>query len=160
MGKRSIGELGPFDFVLMASIGDIMAFIVLEKKVPFYEGAMILTTLAVVEIILSKITFKSKKLAVIIEGRPTKLIEDGKLIEDNMNREKISNYDVRKELRNHGITDESQVRIATIESCGKFTVILKDEEDVITKKEFRKEIEKLNKTINNLIIELANNNKE
>lgn len=154
MGKRSIGELGPFDFVLMASIGDIMAFVVLERKTPFHQGAIIMGTLAIIEIILSKLTLKNKKIALIIEGRPTKLIEDGKLIEENMRKEKISYYDIRKELRDHGITDESQVKVGTIESCGKITVILKEEDDVVNNKDFKKEIDKLNKTINNLIIEI------
>lgn len=154
MGKRSIGELGPFDFVLMTGIGDIMAFTVLETETPFHEGVIIMATLAIVEIMLSKITLKNKKMAIMIEGRPTKLIEDGKLIEENMVKEKISYFDIRKELRDHGIDDESQIKVATIESCGKFTVILKEEEDVVSRKDFKNEIDKLNKTINNLIIEV------
>lgn len=161
MGKRSIGELGPFDFVLMASIGDIMAFIVLERETPFHQGAIILATLAGIEILLSRLTLNSKKMAVLIEGRPTKLIEHGKVIEANMKKEKISDYDIKKELRNHGVTDKSMVDIATIESCGKITVVLKDENDVVTNKDFKKEfgkikkdIDKLNKTLDNLIIEI------
>lgn len=161
MGKRSIGELGPFDFVLMASIGDIMAFLVLERETPFHQGAIILATLAGTEILLSKLTLNNKKMAVLIEGKPTKLIENGKVIEANMKKEKISDYDIRKELRNHGVTDKSMVDIATIESCGKFTVLLKEENDVVTNKSFKeefnmvkKDIDKLNKTLDNLIIEI------
>ena len=161
MGKRSIGELGPFDFVLMASIGDIMAFLVLEKETPFHQGAIILATLASVEIILSKLTLKNKKMAILIEGRPTKLIEDGKLIKENMKKEKISDYDMKKELRDHGIVDQSMVDVATIESCGKITVVLKDEDDAVTNKHFKsefgnvkEEIDKLNKSLDNLIIEI------
>lgn len=161
MGKRSIGELGPFDFVLMASIGDIMAFLVLEKETPFHQGAIILATLASVEIILSKLTLKNKKMAVLIEGRPTKLIEDGKLIKENMKKEKISDYDIKKELRDHGIVDESMIEVATIESCGKITVILKDEDDAVTNRYFKSEfenvkneIDKLNKSLDSLIMEI------
>ncbi len=154
MGKRSIGEMGPFDFVLMTSIGDLMAFTVLERETPFHQGAIIMATLAFIEIILSRVTLKSKKLAVLIEGRPTKLIEDGELIQDNMDKEKISLYDIRKELRDSGIIDESQVKVATIESCGKVTVVLKEEDSGVSNRDFKKEIDKLNKTINNLIIEI------
>lgn len=168
MGKRSIGELGPFDFVLMASIGDIMAFLVLERDTPFHQGAIILATLAATEIVLSKITFKSEKMAIMIEGRPTKLIEDGKLMREDMKKEKISDYDVKKELRNYGITDATMVESATIEACGKFTVVLKDDDDTLIKKDFksdfgemRKEIDKLNKNLENLAIEIRRkDNKE
>ena len=138
-----------------------MAFLVLERDTPFHQGAIILATLAIIEIVLSKVTFKNKKLAVIIEGRPTKLIEDGKLIEENMEKEKISEYDVKKELRNHGIKDKSVVDVATIEACGKFTVVVKDEEDTISNKDFgsdfgkmKKDIDKLNKNLEDLIVEI------
>lgn len=168
MGKRSIGELGPFDFVLMASIGDIMAFLVLERDTPFHQGAIILATLAATEIILSKITFKSEKMALMIEGRPTKLIEDGKLMRDKMKKEKISDYDVKKELRNYGITDEKMVESATIEACGKFTVVLKEDADTLMNKDFksdfgkmRKDMDKLNKNLENLAREIRRkDNKE
>ena len=178
MGKRSIGELGPFDFVLMASIGDVMAFMMVERKVPFHDGVLVIATLASLELILSKITIKSQKMAKIIEGEPTVLIEGGKLIRENLEKEKISYDDVRKELRGYGIEDESVVEKLTIESCGQFSVILKEEEEPVKKKDLRiygegktseyiderfsqvrKEIDRLNTTINNLIIELRNNNK-
>ncbi|AFS77932.1 hypothetical protein DUF421 [Gottschalkia acidurici 9a] len=178
MGKRSIGELGPFDFVLMASIGDVMAFMMVERKVPFHDGVLVIATLASLELILSKITIKSQKMAKIIEGEPTVLIEGGKLIRENLEKEKISYEDVRKELRGYGLEDESVVEKMTIESCGQFSVILKEEEGPVTKKDLgihgegktsqyiderfsqvEKEINRLNTTINNLIIELRNNNK-
>lgn len=168
MGKRSIGELGPFDFVLMASIGDIMAFLVLERDTPFHQGAIILGTLAATEIILSKITFRSKKMALMIEGRPTKLIENGKVIKENMKKEKITDYDIKKELRNYGVTDQTTVESATIEACGKFTVVLMDDFDTLMNKDFesnfnnmRNDIDKLSKNLENLAVEIRRtDNKE
>lgn len=168
MGKRSIGELGPFDFVLMASIGDIMAFLVLERDTPFHQGAIILGTLAATEIILSKITFRSKKMALMIEGRPTKLIENGKVIKENMKKEKITDYDIKKELRNYGVTDQTTVESATIEACGKFTVVLMDDFDTLMNKDFesnfnnmRNDIDKLSKNLENLAMEIRRtDNKE
>ncbi|KNF07493.1 protein of unknown function DUF421 [Gottschalkia purinilytica] len=180
MGKRSIGELGPFDFVLMASIGDILAFIVLEKKVPFHDGVLVLITLGILEVGLSKLTLKSRKMAKIIEGGPTYLIRDGKVIEENLNKENISKDDITKELRKHGISNICEVKEGIIESCGKFTVILKEEEEPIKRKDIEifgegesskyldrrfsqmgKEIDRLNESINNLIIEIRNiKNKE
>lgn len=178
MGKRSIGELGPFDFVLMASIGDVMAFMMVEKKVPFHDGVIVIAILAAIEILLSKITLKSQTMAKIIEGEPTNLIENGEIVRENLEREKISNEDVMKELRGHGIEDISQVKRGTIESCGKFTVIINEEEEPITRKnlgihgdgktsqymderfsQVRDEINRLNTTLNNLIIEVRKLNK-
>jgi len=180
MGKRSIGELSAFDFVLMAGIGDIMSFIIVEKDVPFYDGAAVLLTLAVLEILLSYLAYKSRTLGKLIEGKPSYLIDDGNIVKENLKKEKISMYDIRQELRKQGIDDKSQVKKALIETCGKFTVILKEEEEPLKRKDLgihsegdspqyldkkfsdiRKEIDRLNTSVNNLIIEINKiNNKE
>lgn len=180
MGKRSIGELSAFDFVLMAGIGDIMCFIIVEREVPFYAGVVVIFTLAALEILLSYLAYKSRTLGKLIEGKPSYLIDEGKIVEENLKKEKISMYDMRQELRKEGIDDQSEVKKALIEACGKFTVILKDAEEPIKRKdlgiynegdspqyldkrfsEIREEIDRLNTSLNNLIIEVRRmSNKE
>ncbi len=49
LGKRALGELGPFDFVVMTGVGHTVVSIALDKQIPFYEGIIILLTLAVLE---------------------------------------------------------------------------------------------------------------
>ncbi|MGF7060750.1 DUF421 domain-containing protein [Brassicibacter mesophilus] len=180
MGKRSIGELGAFDFVLMTGIGHIMSSVALERKVPFHDGVLVLITLAVLEIFLSYLTYKSRKLGKLIEGKPTYLIDEGNVLEKNLKKEKINMYDMRQELRKYGIDNENDVKKALIEACGKFTAVLKDAEEPLRRKdlgiysegdspqyldkrfaEVRKEIDRLNVSLNNLIIEVRKiSNKE
>lgn len=173
MGKRSIGELGAFDFVLMTGIGHIMSAVALEKNVPFHDGILVLVTIAALEVILSVISLKYRWFARLVEGKPTYLIREGKLLKDNLKKEKFNLYDLRQELRKQGVDDETDVEKAIIEACGKFSVILKDSEEPLKRKdlgiykdgdkpqyldkrfsEVRSEIDRLNTTLNNLIIEI------
>ncbi|RKD32537.1 DUF421 domain-containing protein [Thermohalobacter berrensis] len=173
MGKRSIGELGAFDFVLMTGIGHIMSSVALEKKVPFHDGVLILFVLAALELILSYISIKNRKIGKVIQGKPTYLIKDGKVLKKNLEKEKFNLYDLRQELRKQGIDDHNDIEKAVIEACGKFSVILKDSEEPIKRKDLgiykdgdqpqyldkkfsdlKSEIDRLNITLNNLIKEV------
>lgn len=173
MGKRSIGELGAFDFVLMTGIGHILSAVALDRKIPFHDGILVLAVIAILEIVLSMISYKSRKLGKLIEGKPRYLIREGKILKEDMRKENFNLYDLRQELRKSGVDDETDVEKAIIEACGKFSVIMKDEEEPIKRKdlgiykdgdrpqyidkkfsEVKTEIDRLNTNLNNLIIEI------
>ncbi|OPJ55176.1 DUF421 domain-containing protein [Alkalithermobacter paradoxus] len=135
MGKRSVGELGIFDLVLMTGIGHIMSSVALDKEVPFHDAALVLVVLILLERLISYIALKSKRIGEIIEGKPMHLIRDGKLLFDNMAKEKFNERDLLQELRKKGIRKEEEVDQAIIEACGKFSVILKEEEEPLKRKD-------------------------
>lgn len=179
MGKRSIGELGAFDFVLMTGIGHIMSAVALERKIPFHDGILVLITIASLEIILAIVAYKSRRFGKLIEGKPRYLIRDGKILKENMKKEKFNLYDLRQELRKMGIDNEKEVEKAIIEACGKFSVILKEKEEPLKRKdlgvfseddrpqyldkkfyEIKSEIDRLNTTLKNLTYEIRKLNNE
>ncbi|WP_051531340.1 DUF421 domain-containing protein [Clostridiisalibacter paucivorans] len=180
MGKRSIGELSSFDFVLMTGVGHIMSAVALEKDIPFHDGILVLAVLSALENILAIISYKSRKISKIISGKPRFLIEDGKMLKQAMKKEKFNFYDLRQELRKSGVDNEKEVEKAIIEACGKFSVILKEQESPLKRKdlgilkegdrpqyldkkfaEMRAEIERLNTSVRNLGMEIRNmKNKE
>ncbi|KXZ39342.1 Uncharacterized membrane protein YcaP, DUF421 family [Alkalithermobacter thermoalcaliphilus JW-YL-7 = DSM 7308] len=135
MGKRSVGELGVFDLVLMTGVGHIMSTVALDKEVPFHDAVLILMILVLLENIVSYIALKSRKLGELIEGKPMHLIRDGKLLFDNMKKEKFNERDLLQELRKKGIRKEEEVDQAIIEACGKFSVLLKEEEEPLKRKD-------------------------
>jgi uncharacterized membrane protein YcaP (DUF421 family) len=135
MGKRSIGELSAFDFVLMASLGDIMGTAALDKNISIWNGIIVLITVAALETVLSLIGIKNRKMAKLIEGTPTLLIKDGNILRENMKKEKFSLLDLKQELRKKGVKDRSQVKKAYLEACGEFTVLLKNEEEPVCRKD-------------------------
>lgn len=150
MGKRALGELSLFDLVIMVGIGEVIVIVGLEQKVPFIRGLLILILLGGLEFLLSFLTFKSKFFSRIIEGKPTILIKDGNLIESNLAKEHISYADLRQELRKQGVSRISKVATAMLEACGKFSVVLKEEEEGSLEQEIFYEIKALRSQINKL----------
>lgn len=128
MGKRALGQLSLFDLVIMAGIGDVIVVVGLEKQVSFIKGVSILLVLGGLELFFSMLSYRSKSLAKLLEGKPTLLVDDGVMLEDNMAKEHISYSDLRQELRQQGVVKIAQVSKAVLEACGKISIIVKDDE--------------------------------
>jgi len=132
LGKRALGELGPFDFVVMTGVGHTVVSIALDKSIPYYEGIIILATLAVLEYLMGFAALKSARLSDLITGKPVVLIDNGFILKENLKREKFNLDDLFQELRKKGIRDINQVEKGILESCGGFSVILKKDEEPVT----------------------------
>lgn len=133
MGKRALGQLSLFDLVIMAGIGDVIVVVGLEQRVSFGKGLVILGLIGGLELFLSIVSYRSPLFARLFEGKPTILIKDGVLLEKNLAKEHISMADLRQELRKLGVSKISQVSQAVFEACGKFSVILKEEPEPISR---------------------------
>lgn len=129
LGKRALGELGPFDFVVMTGVGDTVISVALDRSMPYYEGIIVLTTLAVLEYFTGYLGLKSGRLSNLISGVPVILIDNGKIIKKNLAREKFNVDDLMQELRKKGVRDIQDVEKGILEACGGFSVILKEEKE-------------------------------
>jgi uncharacterized membrane protein YcaP (DUF421 family) len=135
LGKRALGELGPFDFVVMTGVGHTVVSIALDKQIPFYEGIIILLTLAVLEYMMGYAALKNQRLSDLITGRPVLLIDNGRIIKKNLAREKFNVDDLLQELRKQGVRDIDEVEKGILESCGGFSVILKEEDEPVSRRD-------------------------
>lgn len=133
LGKRALGELGPFDFVVMTGVGHTVVSVALDKSIPFYEGIVILSTLAVLEYMMGYVGLKNQTLSNLIVGKPVVLIDHGTIHRENLRKEKFNVDDLMQELRKRGIRDLTQVERGILESCGGFSVILTDEDEPVTR---------------------------
>ena len=132
LGKRALGELGPFDFVVMTGVGHTVVSVALDRSIPYYEGIIILATLAGLEYIMGILALKSQTLSNLIVGRPVVLIDNGRIIRENLAREKCNVDDLMQELRKQGIRDIDEVEKGILESCGGFSVIRKEGDEPVT----------------------------
>lgn len=135
LGKRALGELGPFDFVVMTGVGHTVVSVALDKSIPYYEGIIILGTLAGMEYLMGFLALKNQTLSNIIVGKPVVLIDNGRIIKENLSREKFNVDDLMQELRKQGVRDLDEVERGILESCGGFSVILKDEDEPVTRRD-------------------------
>ncbi|MGE5422125.1 MAG: DUF421 domain-containing protein [Ignavibacteriales bacterium] len=135
MGKRALGELGLFDFVVMTGVGHILTSVALDQSLPFYEGAGVLLTLAMMEYLTGYLSLKNQKLAHLISGRPVVMIKNGAIIRENLGKEKFNVDDLMQELRKQGVRDVGEVEVGILEPSGGFSVILKGCAEPVTRGE-------------------------
>lgn len=125
MGKREVGQLSPFDFVVGVMIGSVAAIPMENARLPFLPALVPIIVLAGLEILVSTLALHSVKFRKLVEDKPTILISEGKLLPDNMRRVRMNIDDLKQELRKHGVVDISEVKEGTLESSGNFSLILK-----------------------------------
>lgn len=128
-GKRELGQLTPFDLIILLTISNVLQNAMIGNDNSLGGGIIGAMTLFVVNGLLSRLTYRFPRLAALIDGGPTVLIENGKIIQPNMRREVMTLEELQRSLRKHdlGWEDISQVQRALLELDGTVTVQLKRE---------------------------------
>ena len=121
-GKRQIGQLAPFDLVLLLVLSNAVQNAMTGGDNSVLGGLIPATVLVVVNYFVGRATFKNKKLESLVEGRPEVLIHNGKLFTDVMEREKLTHHEWNAALRAAGCTSIEQVHVAILENNGVISV--------------------------------------
>src|ERR1039457_109237 len=124
-GMRQVGELAPFDLVLLLVLSNAVQNSMNAGDNSLVGGLISATTLVGVNYIVGLATFRSKKLEAIIEGRPQVLIHNGKLFEDVMASAHLTHHELNAALRQAGCASVSDVHSAVLENSGAVSVIAK-----------------------------------
>ena len=123
MGKRQVGELEPSELVLDLIIADLAAVPMQDFGIPLLSGIIPILTLLSVTMVLSVLTMKSVKFRAIVCVRPSIIVENGRLNQQEMRRNRFTVDELNEELRVQGITDLSTVKYAILETNGRVSVI-------------------------------------
>lgn len=137
MGNRAVGQLSPFDFVLMVGIGDIVANVALARDENLLIGAEGLVGLLLLQQLLARLSLKNRTLRKWFEGTPVELIEDGRILHQNLVRTQFNLDDLRQELHKQGLdfTTIKDVKLARLESCGTFSIIKAPDLEPLTRRD-------------------------
>lgn len=125
MGKREIGQLSTFDLVVAIMIAEIAVLTLEDLEMPLYAGLIPIFILVLAEILLSYVCLHSTFLRRLVEGVPSVIIADGKIIEKEMRRQRYNINDLLAQLREKDVFDISDVRYAVLETTGELSVIVK-----------------------------------
>ena len=138
MGSRTVGQLSPFDFIILVGIGDIVISVSLDKAQTLMMGIEGLVALLVLQKTLSYLSLKNNTLRKWFEGTPILLIQEGKVIPENFTKTHFNYDDLRQELHKQSMnmTDLPDIKLARLESSGDFSIIKKPEMETLTKNEF------------------------
>lgn len=127
MGKRQIGQLQPFELVVAIMISELAAVPMQNTGIPLVNGVIPIITLLIVQTLFSFISLKSLKARAIICGKPTILVENGKIIEENLRKEMYTLNDLQEHLRIKNIPNIADVEFAILETNGQLSVIPKSQ---------------------------------
>lgn len=123
MGKRQVGELEPSELVLSLIIADLASVPMQDYGIPLITGVVPILTLLSLTMILSVLTMKSVRFRAILCGRPSIVIRDGLVDQQEMGRNRLTVDELLEELRNKGYTDLSAVKYAILETNGQLSVL-------------------------------------
>lgn len=124
MGKRQVGELEPSELVLDLIIADLAAVPMQDFGIPLLSGIIPILTLLCVTMILSVLTMKSIRFRAIICGRPSIIVENGRINQREMRRNRFTLDELNEEFRLQGVTDITTVKYGILETSGRVSVIL------------------------------------
>ncbi|WP_025028401.1 DUF421 domain-containing protein [Caldalkalibacillus mannanilyticus] len=135
MGKREIGKLSIFDLVVSIMIAELAVISLESTMIPMFHSLVPIIVLFIIQITMSYISLKSQKIRDIVDGKPSIIVEHGKLKESEMKKQRYNLDDLLLQLRENKIHSLSQVEFAILEPSGKLTVFPKEEELNVTKKD-------------------------
>jgi uncharacterized membrane protein YcaP (DUF421 family) len=125
MGKRQIGQLQPFELVVAIMISELASIPMGNTGIPLLQGVIPILTLLFAQIVVSILTIKSNVADKIISGKPTVVIQNGKINVTNLERELYTISDLVEQLRIKNIPSLEDVEFAILESSGNISFIPK-----------------------------------
>jgi uncharacterized membrane protein YcaP (DUF421 family) len=122
-GKRQVGQLAPFDLVLLLVLSNAVQNSMNGGDNSLVGGLISALTLITLNYAVGFATFKSKRLEAIIEGRPVMLIHNGRVLEDVLAQTQLTHHELDAALRQSGYACIDDVQRAMLENNGSITVI-------------------------------------
>lgn len=124
-GKRQMGELAPFDFVLLLLLSNGVQNAMNGGDNTITAGLIITVTLVGLNSMIAWLAFKNKEIEKVVEGRPEILVHNGYLYSDVLKRNQITHHELNDALRQNDCTSLDDVRLAVLETNGQISVIKK-----------------------------------
>ena len=124
-GKRQVGQLTPFDLVLLLIISNVVQNAVIGNDNSLGGGLLGAVVILALNWVVVAATYRFKPLRRLMAGEPTLLVHNGKIFQGRMDREKISMDDLNEALRKSGLASVEKVRFAVLEENGQISVIPK-----------------------------------
>jgi uncharacterized membrane protein YcaP (DUF421 family) len=125
LGRRELSTLQPFDLILLIVIGDLIQSGVTQNDLSVTGVLLILCTIGSLQVLTSYIAFRFRRVRPILQGEPIVLVENGKLIERNMRRERLTLDDLAEKARLSEISSIDDLRWAVLETNGDISFIKK-----------------------------------
>lgn len=122
MGKRQVGQMEPSELVVAMLIADLASIPMQDTGIPLLSGLVPLLTVLGLELVLSWLTMRSPFLRRVFCGKPVILIDNGKILQDNLRRTRVTLDELTGHLREKDVLDITTVQYAILETNGSLSV--------------------------------------
>jgi len=122
MGKRQIGQLEPSEFVVTMMVANLATIPMENVGVPLYVGLIPMLTILGTELVLSGMTLRSIRLRKLLCGKPVILIENGRILQENLRSTRVTLDELSGHLREKDVLDVRTVQYAILETNGNLSV--------------------------------------
>jgi uncharacterized membrane protein YcaP (DUF421 family) len=122
-GKRQVGQLAPFDLVLLLVLSNAVQNSMNAGDNSLVGGLISASTLVLLNLAVARATYRSKKLESLVEGRPQILIHNGKVFEDVVASAHLTHHELNSALRLAGCSCIEEVHTAILENSGEISVV-------------------------------------
>ncbi len=122
MGKRQIGQMEPSEFVVTMLVANLASIPMQDSGIPLFSGFIPIVTVLGVELVLSHLSLKSIWLRKLLCGKPVILIENGNVLQRNLQKTRVTLDELTGHLREKDVLDLSSVQYAILETNGNLSV--------------------------------------
>ncbi|WP_409367568.1 DUF421 domain-containing protein [Lysinibacillus sp. 38-6] len=140
LGKKQLGQLTFFHYTTGIAFGSIAAEIAAHSETPFLEGLIALIWWSVLTYLMTVITIKSKKARVLVDDKPTILIQNGLILESGLKKNRLHMDELTMMLREQSVFSVQDVQYALLETTGNLSVLLKPAEQPSTKQDIKADV--------------------
>lgn len=123
LGKREIGQMTPFELVVIVVLGDLIQQGVTHNDFSLVGATLAIGTFAFWALVMSWLSYLSPRAERILDGEPRVIVRDGVMLKENMRRDRMTTSEVESEMRLAGIARLEDVAWAILETQGKMSFI-------------------------------------
>lgn len=136
-GKREVGQMMPLDLAMLILLANAVQNAMTGPDTSLIGGLVAAATLLAVNAMLTRVAWRHRKFRRFVEGTPTLLIRHGKILNENLTKEKLDLDDLHQALREHGIASIAEVALAVLEVDGAISVLKNDEMPAVARPHHR-----------------------
>lgn len=130
MGKRELGQMTPFELVMLVVVGDLIQQGITHNDFSLTGATLAIATFAFWTVVLGWVVYLSPRAQRVVEGEPCVLVRDGALVEANLRRDRMTRAEIESEMRLAGIAHLKQVAWAILEPEGRISFIRRDKGEI------------------------------
>ena len=125
IGRRELSSMEPFDLILLIVMGDAIQQGLTQDDYSVTGALIVIGTFAILQVLISYLSYRFPRLRPALDGEPLVIVQDGKAIEKNMKRERITLEEVMVEARQQQVAALDDIAWAVLETSGKISIIPK-----------------------------------